>query len=120
MAKRTFTITSSALASRRGAAKLRADIDAALLQGQVQLDVSAVQSVSESWADELFGVLVVRRSLPWVFARLSLRGANQDVARTIASAIRYRLTREANGGDVAALLTAQAALRERRASREPA
>lgn len=112
-----FVINDTALASRFSAGALRARVEAALLQGGARLDLSAVESVSESWADELFGVLVVRHSLAWVFERLELHGLRPEVAQTIASAIRYRLTHEANGGDTAALLAAREALRKSRSGR---
>lgn len=112
-----FIINDTALASRFSAAALRARVETALQQGGACLDLSAVRSVSESWADELFGVLVVRHSLPWVFERLDLLGTHPEVAQTIASAIRYRLTHEANGGDTAALLAAREALRRSRSGR---
>lgn len=112
-----FIVNDTALASRFSAGALRACVEVALQQGGARLDLSAVESVSESWADELFGVLVVRHSLPWVFERLDLRGVRPEVAQTIASAIRYRLTHEANGGDTAALLAAREALRKSRFGR---
>lgn len=112
-----FILRDTALASRFSAGALRARVEAALLQGRARLDLSVVESVSESWADELFGVLVAAYSLPWVFERLELVGVRQDVAQTIASAIRYRLTHEANGGDAAALLAAREALQRKRSGR---
>lgn len=86
-----FYIDETDLASRRSAAALRAEIEAHLLNGCATVDLSGVESVSESYADELFGVLVAHYSLPWVFSRLQVVGARPAVIKTITQALRYRL-----------------------------
>lgn len=86
-----FRLIETDLASRRSAANLRSSVESCLLQGVAVLDLSQVQSISESYADEFFGVLVDHYSLPWVFSRLKVEGANQAAVRTITQAIRYRL-----------------------------
>lgn len=96
-----FSISDSDLASRRSAVQLRADVESQLLAGIcVELDLSAVESISESYADELFGVLIHHYSLPWVFSRLRLTGPKPAVVRSITQAIRYRLERSSESGPI--------------------
>lgn len=88
-------IKDSDLASRHSAATLRACVERQLRSGKsVLLDLSVVQSVSESYADELLGVLIEHYSLQWVFSRLKVIGAKPAVVRSITSSIRYRLERD--------------------------
>ena len=86
-----FRLTETDLASRRSAADLRSLVESCLHQGFAELDLSQVQSISESYADEFFGVLVDHYSLPWVFSRLKVVGARPAAVKTITQAIRYRL-----------------------------
>ena len=112
-----FTISESDLASRHSASLLRRNIEAMVArEGRVALDLSVVESVSESYADELFGVLAARHGLPWFFEHVELHAVRESVARTIASAVRYRLA-VVNGDDVdASLLAARQVLQGRRAA----
>lgn len=87
----TYAPTDSDLASRTSAAKLRAIFEEQLVESSATLDLSNVESVSESYADEFFGVLVEHYSLPWVFSRLNVVSARPPVIRSIRTAIRYRL-----------------------------
>lgn len=91
-----FHLTETDLASRRSAANLRSEVEACLLAGEAVLDFSVVLSVSESYADEFFGVLVDHYSLPWVFSRLKVVGVNPAAVKTITQAIRYRLEQAAS------------------------
>lgn len=106
----TFRLQSAALASRSSAAALRATLEKALDEGIVRLDFSDVDSVSESYADELLGVLVASRSLPWVFERLELYAIQPAVAHTIASALKRRISKESSGGFSGAVESAKEAL----------
>jgi hypothetical protein len=91
--------TATDLASRHSAATLRQSLEPKLQAGKVVLDFSGVEAVSESYADELLGVLVATYGLPWVFERLQLKGARPTVARSLTAAIRYRLSLQ-NRGDL--------------------
>jgi len=80
------------LASRQSAALLRHDIDSVLLAGdKVVVDLSCVESISESYADELFGVLALSGGLAVFSANVLIRGASSDVLRRVAGAIKERL-----------------------------
>lgn len=114
MADILYTIAETDLASRQAAARLRAAVEERALAGvRVAIDFSTVLSLSESYADELFGVLVARNGLEWFADHLNVRGANPAVFRSIASAIRYRLEAVAPGKPDVALLAARKALESR-------
>lgn len=99
----TFFLNETDLASRRSASELRANVESSLRSGYATLDFSFVESVSESYADELIGVLVEHYTLQWVFARLQVVGASPAVVQSLTQAIRYRLERAAakSGPEVA-------------------
>lgn len=114
MADTLYTIAETDLASRQAAARFRAVVEERVRAGnRVAIDLSPVLSLSESYADELFGVLVARYGLEWFADNLSVRGASPAVFRSIASAIRYRLEAVAPGKPDVALLTARKALESR-------
>lgn len=76
------------LASRRSAALLRANLEAVLASGCAPtVDLSHVKTISESYADELFGILALEHGL----ASISINGAESAVLREIAVAIRRRI-----------------------------
>jgi hypothetical protein len=111
-----FPFLETDLASRHSAARVRSEIECALQSGGATLDLSKVLSISESYADELFGVLVRDLGLERVLAGLHLQGASPNVLHSIVSAIRLRLS----GGITAektdttlALLTARKELAKR-------
>lgn len=80
------------LASRRSAAALRAEIELLLHAHQrVAIDLSGVQTTSESYADELFGILARDFGLEGFSHQISIRGASADVLRRVAGAIKERL-----------------------------
>lgn len=81
------------LASRKSAALLRGSINELLeFKVVVRVDLSNVQSISESYADELFGILVLEHGLD-VFADSVLIDCNDTgVLKYIVKAIKERLT----------------------------
>lgn len=80
------------LASRRSAAILRAEIEVSLqLNSRVVVDLSNVQTISESYADELFGILARDFGLEGFSRQVSIRGASADVLRRVAGAVKERL-----------------------------
>lgn len=102
------------LASRKSAASLRANIEAELRSGTVVMNLAGVESLSESFADELFGVLAQEYSFEGLFSRLKIVDASDSVVASIVQAIRYRLEREGVWADPAvARLAAVNALKGR-------
>lgn len=117
MADVTYTIAETDLASRHAGARFRALIEARARAGdRIAIDVTSVLSLSESYADELFGVLVARYGLDWFVEHIAVRGANPVVFHSIADAIRYRLQANRPGEPDIALLAARDALDKRRRS----
>jgi STAS-like domain of unknown function (DUF4325) len=107
-------ITDTDLASRQAAADLRAEIEIHAHNGERTLiDLEAVLSISESYADELFGVLAVRYGLEWLFDKVKLRHANPHTSRSIANAIHQRLQSLSPDIPNVALLAAREAIKHR-------
>jgi|SRR5690606_4007312 len=79
------------LASRNLAAKQRREI-LSRMKGQQKfvIDLRNVQSVSESFADELFGVMVLERGSKFVTSHVKIVNASDSVLRSIAIAIQRR------------------------------
>jgi len=87
-----YTFEFSDLASRSGAAQVRAQIEDAASRGEVtRLDFERVLSVSESYADELFGVLVKRHGLEWLLDNVTIENTREQVLIAIVRAIRTRI-----------------------------
>lgn len=86
-----YTFQRTDLASRPLAAKEREAI-CALLSGneKVVIDLANVESISESFADELFGVLVLECGFDYVIQKIKLVNAADDVIRSIAIAMKRR------------------------------
>ncbi|WP_186288401.1 STAS-like domain-containing protein [Burkholderia gladioli] len=83
------------LASRRLAADLRVDVARALDHGHsVSIDLRKVESVSESYADELFGILAIGLGLNEFVKKVTILHANTHVLRVIAQALRDRLEQQ--------------------------
>ncbi|MBU1482038.1 MAG: STAS-like domain-containing protein [Gammaproteobacteria bacterium] len=107
-------IADTDLASRQAAAALRAEIEQHALSGRkVSIDLSTVLSISESYADELFGILALRHGLEWLSDNVVVHHPSAFVFRAIASAIRQRLLSRSPEIPNIALLTAQKALKQR-------
>ena len=114
----TFKIENSDLASRQAAAELRSKIESQVDAGKnVAINFRNVFSVSESFADELFGVLVLRQGLSWLSENVAIIDADTLVFRAIISAIRQRLISETLDKPDIALLAARKTLQERRSRR---
>jgi hypothetical protein len=83
------------LSSRRLATELRASVLAELRRsGSVSIDLSRVQSISESYADELFGMLAVGLGIAGFVQQVKILHANKHVLRVIAHALKERLEKE--------------------------
>lgn len=110
----SIKIADTDLASRQAAAELRSQIVQHVLSGnKVSIDLSAVFSISESYADELFGVLALRNGLEWLTNNVVIRHASPLVFRAIAGAIRQRLLSQTPETPDIALLVARKALKQR-------
>ncbi len=86
------------LASRQTAAAVRCRVlDQAGKGIAVDVDLEGVASVSESYADELFGVLVAVKGLDWLVRNVKVAHASEHVLRTIAVAIDRRIKSNKRG-----------------------
>jgi len=80
------------LSSRYAAAEQRRHVVALLRNGDsVVVELTSVESISESYADELFGVLAAVYGLDWLRSNVKVEVSNEHVLRTIAVAIKKRL-----------------------------
>ncbi|GAC1030272.1 hypothetical protein thsps21_10990 [Pseudomonas sp. No.21] len=87
----TFALGHSDLASRNLASKERSALYHKLKDhGQVVIDLTGVESISESFADELFGVLVLEKGFDFVIKHIKIINAADDVLRSIAVAMKRR------------------------------
>lgn len=87
----TFALRHSDLASRNLASKERSALHNRLKNhGQVVIDLAGVESISESFADELFGVLVLEKGFDFVVKHIKIINAADDVLRSIAIAMKRR------------------------------
>lgn len=92
MAEITITLPGTDLASRRTAATVRYNVVNAVSSGNVVvIDLGAVESLSYSYADELFGVLAALQGWEWLIEKVRLVGAKERVLRVIAEVINRRL-----------------------------
>lgn len=81
------------LASRSSAAKYRRELNEAVGSGEKStLDFLTVESIADSFADELFGVFVLQHGLEKLVEYVLITNANEDVYRTIAVNIHRRLS----------------------------
>ncbi len=76
------------LSSRHSAAELRERI--ILVDGPVVVDLAGVESLSDSFADELFAVLVQDFGHEWFAKNISVSGMSSDVRQTILRAVHLR------------------------------
>ena len=87
-----LSLPSSDLASRRLAIIERKKIEKYIQNKNaiVAIDMSNVSSISESYSDELFGVLVIRYGAQNVLNCLKLHNAKKHVLLSIAQVIKRR------------------------------
>tara|TARA_Y100000815_G_C13330690_1_gene495842 strand:- start:1033 stop:1320 length:288 start_codon:yes stop_codon:yes gene_type:complete len=86
-----YTFQRTDLASRQLGADERRRLEAVLAeQGAVQIDLGNVESISESFADELFGILVRDKGLDFVTACVKITHASESALRSIAIAMHRR------------------------------
>ncbi|UCQ55696.1 STAS-like domain-containing protein [Edwardsiella tarda] len=79
------------LASRSLAIPQRHKIESLLREGKVvSLDLKGVFSISESYSDEIFGVLVVKLGAKKILSSLKIKNASPYILRSIAKVIQRR------------------------------
>lgn len=92
MAEITIALPGTDLASRRTAATVRYHVVSAVSSGNVVvIDLSDVESLSYSYADELFGVLAAVQGWEWLIEKVRIVNAKEHVLRVIAEVINRRL-----------------------------
>ncbi len=80
------------LASRQTAATVRYNVVSAVSAGNsVVIDLLAVESVSYSYADELFGVIAATQGFDWLVENVKIVNTKENVLRVIAEVISRRL-----------------------------
>lgn len=80
----------SDLASRRSAAVERKALEQALILGNIEVDLIKVNSISESYSDELFGVLVAKYGLQNFLQRVKISNAKNSILKSIATVVQRR------------------------------
>ena len=80
------------LASRHTAATVRYNVASAVSAGnRVVIDLSEIESVSYSYADELFGVIAATQGFDWLVENVKIVNTKEHVLRIIAEVIGRRL-----------------------------
>lgn len=85
----TIKLASTDLATRYAARDVAARVRNAALNGQAIVDLSEVLSISDSYADEVFGVLTFVYGLDWLLSHVRVR-ANDEVLQAIAVVVKRR------------------------------
>jgi hypothetical protein len=81
------------LSNRYRAAQLRGEIaSASSSEVLFEIDLARVRTISDSFADELFAVLVVEQGEEWFKQRVRVTNVTDEVRRTILSAIYERIS----------------------------
>lgn len=91
MNKIAYKLPEGDLASRNQAIPQRHKIEVFINDGNyVDLDLSGVFSISESYSDEIFGVLVVKFGIKTVLNQVKVRNASPSILKSIARVIQRR------------------------------
>lgn len=83
------------LSGRFTAARLRKDVTSSGVP--VTVDLAGVESLSDSFADEFFAVLVEEFGHEWFASNVVVRGMTPDVRHTVLRAVHLRCELEAAG-----------------------
>lgn len=90
--KTTLKFEFSDLASRSSARAVRLQVEELVKDDtKVELDLSNVESISDSYGDELFGILAIELGLEKFTSAVRLINAKEDVLVGIANNIQARL-----------------------------
>lgn len=88
---KTIKIEGIALASRPSASKVRTQVLSYLVEvGSVEVDLRSASSVSDSYADELFGILALQLGIEEFKKRVHVVTKSEGVLRTVAENIYKR------------------------------
>ena len=91
MNKIAYKLPEGDLASRNQAIPQRHKIEVLINEGNfVDLDLSGVYSITESYSDEIFGVLVVKFGVTKVLSQVKVRNASPSILKSIAKVIQRR------------------------------
>ncbi|MGU3905886.1 STAS-like domain-containing protein [Escherichia coli] len=84
MNKIAYKLPEGDLASRNQAIPQRHKIEGFIKEGYtVDLDLSGVYSISESYSDEIFGVLVVKFGVTKVLSQVKVRNAPPSILKKV-------------------------------------
>jgi hypothetical protein len=89
----SYALPKGFLASRKLAIPHRRHIEQAFNNSevmQIQIDLAGVESISQSYADEIFGVLVEEFGCEDVLQKIKLKNANDYILESIAIVIDRR------------------------------
>lgn len=90
-------LESTDLSSRSRAAILRDKVSSHVaIGGQVEFNIESVISMSMSYADELFGILVKDFGIDIITSRISVIQARESVLQMISEAMHIRSTKQTN------------------------
>ncbi|WP_191938352.1 STAS-like domain-containing protein [Pantoea agglomerans] len=79
------------LASRHLAIDARHNIEKYIKKNNIVfLDLSNVESISESYSDELFGILAAKNGVTSLLSHLKIKNANASVLLSIATVMKRR------------------------------
>jgi len=91
MSNINFDLPAGDLASRKNAILTRESLKALWVEYDlIVINCGSVNSLSESYADELFGILVLQKGYEQVVKKLKIQEASPQVLLSIASVIRRR------------------------------
>jgi hypothetical protein len=90
--KKTITFPNAYLASRKMATLERQKIDGFIREGDIKLhfDLTNVESISESYSDEIFGVLVLKYGAEKVLNSIQLDNTKDYILASVAKVINRR------------------------------
>ncbi|WP_127958765.1 STAS-like domain-containing protein [Serratia microhaemolytica] len=91
MKKIVYRLPEGDLASRAQGVIQRHKIEAVIRNGDMaHIDLSDVYSVSESYSDEIFGVLVIKFGVDTVLQHVRILNASPSILRSIAKVMQRR------------------------------
>ena len=85
-----YSLPRSDLASRKLAIIERNKIESYIKDVLIKLDMANISSISESYSDELFGVLVLRYGIDTVLNAINVNNAKKHVLLSIAQVMNRR------------------------------
>jgi len=104
------------LASRHSASVIRRQAECAFTEGAstITFDLSVVSSLSDSFADELFGVLLTRLGVEGFIRHVFVRASEDHIVLSIARALRNRVNDSSESAALASVSALVAARENQR------